>query len=74
MTPDYTLSPSRLRSLRSALKRALNSNNPRRVLDTVARAYQYFEAEGWPDDWSNWQRAKDDAELSLRLSKPGRIP
>jgi hypothetical protein len=39
------------------------------VVQEVGRAMAVFEAKGYPDDWSRWERARDDAQLSQRLGR-----
>jgi hypothetical protein len=48
---------------RSALTRAVNSGDPDQVLEACRRAVAQWEAPDgyWPDQWSDWQRALDDA-------------
>ena len=58
---DYTLTQKEYKSLKGALTRAKNSKCSQKVLTAVDRAFNVFNQKGWPDDWSNWQRAKDDA-------------
>lgn len=57
------------RAQKAALTRAKNSGEPRKVIAEVDRAFAEFDANGWPDFWSNWQRAKDDAEFELRRTE-----
>ena len=61
---DYTLTPKMHRQLKSRLTKALNTHAPDKILAEVAHAKQVLEQHGWPDDWSRWQRAQDDAELT----------
>lgn len=67
----YALSRTRLRAMKASLTRAIKSGDSRRVLATVARAYATFERLGWPDCWSNWQRARDDAAIALGRRRAG---
>jgi len=56
----YTLKKSTLTKLRAKLTKAINSGEAKKVLSTVEEAYKIFEKEGYPDDWSRWERAKED--------------
>ena len=58
----------KLASMKAALTRAKKTGDPQKVIDEVEKAFTQFEEDYWPDNWSLWQRAKDDAELSLRFS------
>lgn len=68
MSNEYTLTQKELTGLRSKLTRAQNSKDPKKVIATVDAAFAVFEAKGYPDQWSNWQRAKDDATFELQRS------
>jgi hypothetical protein len=50
---------------RAALTRAVNSGDPERVKAAVVKAVREWGQApyngAWPDDWSRWQRALDDA-------------
>ncbi len=69
---EYTLTRQELTQLRAALTRAINSKDPHKVIAAVAHAKARFDAVGWPDQWSNWQRAEDDARFQLQRAN-GRI-
>lgn len=62
---DYRLSAKDLRSLKSALTKAQKNKNPQKVIDVCNRAFAKFESDGYPDCWSDFQRARDDAERDL---------
>lgn len=59
----YTLSNQKLAQLKLKLKRVIKLGSNQDIIDEVERAYKIFEKEGWPDCWSDWQRAADDAEF-----------
>jgi len=59
----YALTPREYRALKSALTRALRSGSRQKVLETCRKAFLTFEALGYTDDWSRWQRAQDDASV-----------
>jgi hypothetical protein len=48
---------------RAALTRAKNSGDRAKLLAVCKAAVKEWNKPGnyWPDDWSNWQRALDDA-------------
>jgi hypothetical protein len=54
---------------KAALTRATKAKDWTKVLAVVARVEAVFNAPNappWPDDWSMWERAKDDATFALR--------
>jgi hypothetical protein len=53
-------------SLKAKLTRA--GDDPVKIVAAVEEAVEIWENEGWPDDWSRWQRALDDAYFKFRLS------
>jgi hypothetical protein len=67
---DYTLTNAELKSLKAALTRA-KKKGPDAVVAEANRAMGIFEAKGYPDCWSDWERAKDDAEFEKRRSAKG---
>lgn len=60
----YSLSPAEYKKLKSNLTRAINSKDNDRIIKTCNEALAIFEAKGYPDSWSNWERAKEDAEFA----------
>jgi hypothetical protein len=47
---------------KAALTRAINSGDPDKVvLACRAAVLEWDEIGAWPDNWSRWQRALDDA-------------
>lgn len=50
---------------RAALTRA-KKRGPEAVIQADIDAARSFNEHGWPDDWSAWQRAADDARWELR--------
>lgn len=47
---------------KAALTRAINSGDPNKVVLACRKAVQEWDEIGaWPDHWSRWQRALDDA-------------
>lgn len=68
---DYEKMNRVCRRHKAALTRAQNTKDPQKVLKAATAALSEFEAMGsYPDCWSLWQRAKDDAELYIRLKRP----
>jgi hypothetical protein len=59
------------RGQRSRLTRAVNAGDPQRIVKVCEEAFAVFDtyAHGWPDDWSRWQRAKEDAEYTIRVKE-----
>jgi hypothetical protein len=45
----------------AGLTKAIKSGDPRRVEYECRRAVQFDWASHWPDDWSRWVRALEDA-------------
>ena len=60
---DYDAINKIHRRLRSELTRAVNSKDPEKVIAAARAAVAEWETWhwGWPDDWSRWQRALNDA-------------
>jgi len=53
--------PNGYTKYRTQLTRAINSKDPAKVLKACKDAVNGWEKlGGWPDNWSNWQRALDD--------------
>lgn len=72
MAIDYAAANVQFRKQKSALTRAVNADrkNPTitsraNLLEVVTKAVTEWESPpfngAWPDDWSRWQRALDDA-------------
>jgi hypothetical protein len=58
---DYARAKQNNPKLKAALTRAIKKDYPA-VLAACKAAVVEWEAWGaWPDDWSRWQRALDDA-------------
>lgn len=55
------------RKHRAAVTRAERSGDPARVLAACDAAIVSFDAIGWPDDWTHFQRAADDASFGARI-------
>ena len=68
MPPDYDGVNKVFRKQKAALTRAVNSGDWDKVLLAVTKAVrEWGEAPfngAWPDDWSRWQRALDDAFMA----------
>lgn len=47
---------------KAALTRALNSDDPYKVIDVVRRSRLAFDIHGWPDQWPTWAIAVRDLE------------
>lgn len=63
---DYDAANKLFRKQKAALTRAVNSGDPDKVVLACRNAVREWDAEqpcggAWPDHWSNWQRALNDA-------------
>lgn len=63
--PDYKRTNQVFRTQKAALTRAINSGDSDRVVLACKKAKEEWGQPpfngAWPDDWSRWQRALDDA-------------
>jgi hypothetical protein len=61
---DYTMMQKNYPKQKAALTRAVNSKDPTKIKAAVTKAVREWNQYGgvWPDDWSRWQRALDDAQ------------
>jgi len=62
----------RYRRFKSALTRAINGKDPNKVIaacDAFFSHYERSDTEPFPDDWSRWQRARDDARYAIAREK-----
>jgi len=62
----YTLTQREYTNIKSALTKAINTKRPQNIIAECDRALAIFEDRGYPDDWSRWERAKEDASFQLR--------
>lgn len=60
----YTLTQKEFVNLKSRLTRVVNGKDNDKIIAEVDRALAIFEEKGYPDSWSNWERAKDDATFA----------
>lgn len=67
MGSDYTLTQQEYSNLKSRLTRAISSKDHNRIVQECDRAFAIFDEKGYPDDWSRWQRVKEDASFQVRL-------
>lgn len=68
------LSQDEHRRLKTKLTRAERSDNPRKVLAAVEDALMSWRGKAWPDEWSRWARALEDAyQARVRESDQGEI-
>lgn len=63
---SYTLTQAEFTKLKSKLTRAKNSKDPDKIIATVDEAMVIFADKGYPDNWHNWERAKEDAIVAKR--------
>jgi hypothetical protein len=66
---DYTLTQAEFKRLKTKLTRAINSKDNAKIIKTCDEALAIFDEKGSPDDWSRWQRAKEDAIVRQRYEK-----
>lgn len=59
-----------LRRLKGRLTRAVNGDDPLKVIAVTREAAEVFDTVGWPDCWTMFQRAEDDAMWRLRQDEP----
>lgn len=56
-----------LPKLKAALTRAKKTKCPTEIVAACDKALARFEEIGWPDNWTMWQRARDDAMFQIRM-------
>lgn len=63
MPIDYTAANKLFRKQKSALTRAVNKKDKEAIVKACREAVAEWDKPNmaWPDSWSNWQRALDDA-------------
>lgn len=64
-TIDYEQVTRSLRKHRGNLTRAKNKGDQQKIIDVCDAAFADFERYGYPDQWSEFQRARDDAQFQL---------
>ena len=64
--PEERLSQQEYQRLKAALTRAINLKDNRKIVETAEAGLKRFEETSSPDDWSRWERAKDDALFALQ--------
>lgn len=73
---DYRAAQREFTQQKAALTRAINSKDADKVVLACTAAVKAWNKPGrsWPDEWSRWQRALDDAlgfRSSVRLEDLG---
>lgn len=63
---DWNLVTKLSRKHKAALTRAKNSGDPLKVIEACNRAFEDFEAHGYPDCWPRWNIAREDAQFALQ--------
>lgn len=60
---DYTAANALFRKQKSALTRAVNRKDKEAIILACKKAVAEWDKPGmaWPDSWSNWQSALDNA-------------
>lgn len=69
-TTTQYLTKGQYRAAKTRLTKAIRSGNHQKVIDVVTETFDEWDAGdfAWPDDWSRWERARQDAEFALRLA------
>ena len=57
--------------LKGRLTKAVKSKDPEKIIAEANHGLQRFEEIGFPDDWSRWECAKDDAKMSIVHGRKG---
>ena len=68
--PDYEAMKREYPKLKAALTRAKNTKDNDKVLEAVRKAFDRFDVIGYPDAYSMWQRAADDAAHYKQMRRP----
>ena len=69
-TPDRQ---AEYKKLKAALNKAIKSGDKAKIIAEAQRGLARFETIGFPDDWSRWERVRDDAsrpEFVEPVTKP----
>jgi len=53
-----------MRKHKSALTRAKNTKDPAKIIAACDTALASFDTHGWPDNWSLWERERQDAQFA----------
>ena len=69
MNYDRVAAQAKYQSFKTRLTRLKNKKEYTQIVALWREFEAYYNTsnEPWPDTWSNWQRAADDAELTLRF-------
>lgn len=60
------ISNEEYRKQKAALTRAINSGDPLKVLAACEKVVNDWSTKVWPDDWSRWRRALEDAAAKAK--------
>ena len=66
---EYSRLKSRLTRAKNALARSPQEHKATQAAKVVAEvdyALTVFDARGYPDQWHDWERSKEDAQLTER--------
>jgi hypothetical protein len=63
----YTLTASTLRALKAAVIKAQNKRDWMGVIVACDQALAVFAAQGHPEQWADFVRHREDAEVQLKL-------
>jgi len=64
---EYTLTDSKLRSLKAAVTKAQNKRDWQGVIIACDRAESVFRKHGHPDCWADFVRHREDAQVQMKL-------
>lgn len=68
---DYAAMKKELPKMKAALTKAKNRKAWSTVIALCNEAFARFDQIGWPDNWSHWQRSRDDAEFEIQRARLG---
>lgn len=68
-TIDYEQVTRSLRRHRGNLTRAKNKGDQQKIIDVCDAAFADFERYGFPDQWSEFQRAREDAWWAIQRER-----
>jgi hypothetical protein len=71
---EYRRAKSALTRATNRLKKTETADAARSVIELVTRQFDEWDRTGtaYPDAWSRWERARDDAEWQLRRLEWGK--
>lgn len=64
---EYSNLKRRLTTLENRAKRVESITNYKAIIRECDHAFEVFESKGFPDNWSRWRRASDDAYFAIQM-------